>query len=132
MKTSFRYIIEGIVAVALFVLICTAGNTNFNIPAHIAFFAYLVYLGKAMFHRSDALMKKVDSIGNWDEIRTMIYDINPKEKMPGKHSSQRYIWFAWQNYNFGDSELEKLKKEYKPYVVLFYGLLIAFVFKLLV
>ncbi|MBQ7901981.1 MAG: hypothetical protein IJ365_08490 [Clostridia bacterium] len=131
MNKKIMYIMQGVLGVGLFVVMCLAGDTNFNIPAHIAFLAYLVYLGAKMFRRSDAFMKKVDSIGTWDEIRCMIFDINPKAKMPGKHSSQRYIWFAWQKYNFGDEELERLKQEYKPYVVLFYGLVIALVFKLI-
>lgn len=130
MNSKYSVIIHSIVGIALFVLICTMGNTNFNIPVHIAFFAYMIYLWLGMTKRANAYITKLDSFGTWDEIRLKIYEINPNAKIPGKHSSQRYIWFARQNYDFGDSELTELKKAYLPYVTVFYGLFIAFVFKL--
>ena len=130
MNTKNKNIIHAILAIVMFVLLVVADNTNFVIPAYVVFFAYFVYLGKIMFACSDALIKKVDSIGTWDEIRCMIYELNPKEKIPTKHSSQRYMWLARKKYDFGDEELSMLEREYTPNAIIFYALLIAFVFKL--
>ena len=130
MNNKYSVIIHSVVGIALFVLICTMGNTNFNIPVHIAFFAYMIYIWSGMMKRANAFITKVDSLGTWDDIRLKIYEINPNAKPPGKHSSQRYMWLARQKYDFGDGEYEELKKEYLPYVTLFYFLFMAFVFKL--
>lgn len=130
MKNRFSVMIHFVAGIALFVLVCIMSDTNFNIPVHIAFFAYMIYLWLGMTKRANAYITKLDSYGTWDEIRLRIYETNPKAKPPGKHSSQRYIWFACQEYDFGDSELAELKKAYLPYVTIFYGLFIAFVFKL--
>ena len=130
MNNKYSVTIHVLVGIALFVAVCAMGNTNFNIPVHIAFFAYMIYLWVGMIKKANAYIPKVDSFGTWDDIRLKIHEINPHAKPPGNHSSQRYIWFARQNYDFGDSELAELKKAYLPYVTLFYGLFIAFVFKL--
>lgn len=132
MKSKFGVAVHYVVGVVMFVMICILGDTNFNISAHIVFFAYMIYVWLGMVKRANKFISKVDSYGTWDDIRLKIYEENPDAKTPGKHSSQRYIWLARQKYDFGDMELAELKKEYMPYVVLFYSLFMAFVFKLLV
>ena len=132
MKSKISVAAHAIVGVVLFVMVCMLGDTNFNISVHILFFAYMIYIWLGMVKRANKFIAKVDSYGTWDDIRLKIYEQNPNAKIPGKHSSQRYIWFARQKYDFGDVELAELKKEYLPYVVLFYSLFMVFVFKLVV
>ena len=107
-----------------------------NEPAHtiisISYVIYLVGLAFLMIKKCDVLVKLLDEMGTWQNVAEKIAAENPKEKIPAKTSSQRFIWFAWRNYDFGDERIRTAKNEYKPFVVLFYGSLILYIFIVLV
>ncbi len=105
-------------------------------PAHmiisIAYVIYLVFTAFVMIKKCDVLVKLLDELGTWQNVAEKIAAENPKEKIPARTSSQRFIWFAFHGYDFGDERIRAAKAEYRPYVVLFYGSLIVYIFTVLV
>ena len=93
---------------------------------------YLVATAFEMIKKCDVLVKLLDEFGIWQNVAEKISAENPREKIPAKTSSQRFIWFAFHGYDFGDERIRAAKAEYKPYVVLFYGSLIVYIFTVLV
>ena len=82
-------------------------------PAHmiisILYVIYLVATAFEMIKKCDVLVKLLDEFGIWQNVAEKIAAENPREKIPAKTSSR-----------------------YKPYVVLFYGSLIVYIFTVLV
>lgn len=134
MKDSRKFIfaVRAVVSL-LFIAALIVVNEN---PAHmiisIAYVIYLVFTAFAMIKKCDVLVKLLDELGTWQNVAEKIAAENPKEKIPARTSSQRFIWFAFHGYDFGDERIRAAKAEYRPYVVLFYGSLIVYIFTVLV
>ena len=134
MKDSRKFIfaVRAVVSL-LFIAALIVVNEN---PAHmiisIAYVIYLVFTAFAMIKKCDVLVKLLDELGTWQNVAEKIAAENPKEKIPAKTSSQRFIWFAFHGYDFGDERIRAAKAEYRPYSVLFYGSLIVYIFTVLV
>lgn len=131
-KEKIIFAVQAVVSL-LFIAALIAVKTD---PAHmimsIAYVVYLVALAFIMIKKCDVLVKLLDEVGTWQDVAEKIAAENPNERIPAKTSSQRFIWFAWHGYDFGDERIRAAKEKYKPYVVVFYGSLILYIFTVLV
>ena len=131
-KKKTVFCVQTIVSLAFIAALITVKAEPAHMIISIAYVAYLVVLAFAMIKKCDVLVKLLDEVGTWQDVAEKIAAENPKERIPAKTSSQRFIWFAWHGYDFGDERIRTAKNEYKPYVVVFYGSLILYIFTVLV
>ncbi len=131
-KEKIIFAIRSVVSVLFIAMLIMIKSEPAHMIISILYVIYLVATAFEMIKKCDVLVKLLDEFGIWQNVAEKIAAENPSEKIPAKTSSQRFIWFAFHGYDFGDERIRAAKAEYKPYVVLFYGSLIVYIFTVLV
>lgn len=132
MKNKFVFAVQTAASLLFIAALISIKDGMAHMIISIAYVLYLVAAAFVMIKKCDVLVRLLDEIGTWQTVAEKIAAENPKERIPAKTSSQRFLWFAFKEYDFGDERIRAAKAEYKPYAVLFYGSLIVYIFTVLV